>query len=157
MNSKLDSSRLAAKHLERRLAPLRSADDLARPPKGWIKAMREALGMTATQLARRIGVSQPRVTRLERAEIEDGLTLRTLRHVAEGLDCTLVYALVPNAPLETMIRRRTERVAEQQLARGHHTMALENQALTAEDLAEHRDRLIRALLDSDPRRLWDDP
>src|SRR5665213_1053807 len=145
---------LARRNLERRLAPLRGADDLARPPRGWIKALREAMGMTTVQLAQRIGVSQPRVTQLERAEAEGAVTLNTLRHAAEALNCTLVYALVPNQPLEEFMRDRAASLADRQLTRTNHTMRLENQALVSPDLKDERERLLNDLLSGDPRRLW---
>jgi len=156
MRSKSNQKGLARKHLERRLAPLRS-DDYTRPPRGWIKAIRDALGMTAAQLGERIGISQPRVARLERAEVEGGLTLRTLRQVAEGMDCTLVYALVPNQPLDAMLRKRAELAADRQLYRTNHTMKLENQAVETRDMKAERERLVASLMQGDPRRLWDLP
>lgn len=157
MDYRQDPRALARRNLERRLAPLRKTNDLVRPPRGWIKAIREALGMTTAQLAERIHLSQPRVPQLEKAEIEDSLTLKTLRQAAEGLDCTLVYALVPNRALDEMLRERAQTVADRQLARTHHTMKLENQALGSRELKTERERLVGELLRGDPRRLWDEP
>ncbi len=48
-----DQTILARKSLDRRLAPLRG-EPLIAPPNGWIKAIREALGMTTRQLAARM-------------------------------------------------------------------------------------------------------
>src|SRR4051794_37115016 len=76
------------------------------PVKGWIRAVREALGMTAEQLAKRLGVTQPAVVATEQSEAQGTIQLATMRRVAEALDCTLVYALVPNRPLETTVRER---------------------------------------------------
>jgi predicted DNA-binding mobile mystery protein A len=155
MRSATETARLARRHLERRLRPWRRARGLARPPRGWIKAIREALGMTSSQLGRRIGVSQSRVTRIEKDEALDAVTLATLRRVAEGMNCTLVYALVPNESLEDMLRARARAVADEQLARTHHSMKLENQALEESDLQTERERLVEDMLARDPRRLWD--
>ncbi len=157
MRSEIKTERLARKHLERRLAPLRKASDLTRPGRGWVKAIREALGMTSTQLGRRIGVSQSRITRIEKDEVLDAVTLATLRRVAEGMNCTLVYALVPNEPLEDMLRARARAAADEQLARTHHTMKLENQALEGSDLEAERERLVEEMLAGDPRRFWETP
>src|SRR5229473_4252166 len=74
------------------------------PVRGWIKAIRESLGMTTAQLAKRLGVKQPSVVALEQSEAKGTIELATLRRVAEALDCTLVYAFVPNQPLETTLR-----------------------------------------------------
>jgi predicted DNA-binding mobile mystery protein A len=146
---------LARKNLDRRLALLRETQELARPPRGWIKAIREAIGMSTTQLAERAGVSQSRIPRIERSEVSGALTLRTLQHMAEAMNCRLVYALVPNEPLEDLVRERAAEVVDQRLARTHHTMKLENQALTKRDLEARREHLIAELLRGDPRKLWE--
>jgi hypothetical protein len=48
------------------------------------------------------------------------------------------------------------RKADQELKRLHHTMRLENQALTKEDLLTERERLVGELLSGSLRRVWDD-
>ena len=117
MNSTIHTATLARKHLDRRLTPLRRGNDLARPPRGWVKAIREALGMTAAQLAQRMGVAQTRVSRIEKDELGSAVTLRTLRQAAEAMNCTFVYAFVPNEPLEQIVRHRAAELATDRLAR----------------------------------------
>lgn len=142
--------------LDTRLAPLRKIGDAAdRPERGWIKAIREALGMTTGQFAKRLGVSQPRVAALEKAEANDAVTLKSLRQAAEALDCRLVYALIPNTPLEEAITRRARLVAERLLARTSHTMRLENQAVSGSRQDRALDELAKTLAEHD-RRLWED-
>jgi len=153
MRVHIDRSALARKHLERRLGVLR-AIDATRPAKGWVRAMRDALGMTAAQLAARLGVVQSRITALEQAEANDAITLKSLRQAAEALDCTLVYALVPKKPIEDLLRDRAAEVADEQLARTHHSMRLEDQALDPRDLNAARTALVNDLV-HDPRRLWE--
>ena len=155
MHSKADTKALARQQLDRRFAALRKTSDFTRPPRGWIKAIREALGMSTTQLAKRLHVAQTRVSQMEKAEIESAIRLQTLKRVAEALDCTLVYALVPNRPLGEMVRNRAAQIADLQLARTNHTMSLENQALGSPALMAERERLIRQLVDGEPRRLWE--
>ena len=152
----MDTKALARKHLERRLAPLRDQQNLTRPPRGWIRAMREAFGMTTRQLAQRIGKVQSAVVEMEKSEARDSISLATLRQAAEALDCTLVYALVPNRPIDDIRRARAANVASQQLARASHTMALENQSLDRAAQDAERERLIDALLRGSPARLWDE-
>ena len=149
-------SELARLHLDERLAPLRGAPGLARPPRGWVRAIRDALGMTTSQLARRLGVDRSRIPRLEQAEADGSVTLKTLRQAAEGLGCTFVYAFIPIPSLEEAVRHRAETVAERELARIDHTMRLEDQALAAGDLERERSRLVADLLAGNPRRLWDE-
>lgn len=144
----------ARKGLDRRLNLLRSNKGAtATPPRGWIKAIREALGMTAAQLAARMGVSQATVSSLESSEIRGTVQLANLRRAAEALNCTLVYAFVPNEPLETIVQQRARLVAAESLRPIEHTMLLENQSLTDEDRREQLDGYIRNELD--PRLLWD--
>ena len=90
-----DDRALARKHLEKKLSPLRGSQALARPSKGWVKAIRDALGMTAEQLALRIGVTKPRVYEIEKAEISNSITLESLERAAHAMDCQLVYAFIP--------------------------------------------------------------
>ena len=153
----MKQAELARKHLDERLTPLRESAEFVRPPRGWVRAIRDALGMTTGQLAKRIGVDQSRINQLERAEIEGSVTLKTLRQAAEGLGCTLVYAFVPNPSLDELVRQRAEEIADRELARVDHTMRLENQALNRRDLKQERARLVTALLTGNPRRLWDEP
>jgi len=147
---------LAIKHLERRLAPLRNQPDFMRPPRGWMRAVREALGMTTRQLAQRIGKSQSAVVEMEKSEARDTVSLAILRQAAEALGCTLVYALVPNRPIEDTLRARASELASQRLARASHTMVLENQALGPAAREAERERLIEQFLRGSAARLWDD-
>ena len=151
----MDAKALARKHIETRLAPLRERPELARPPRGWIRAIRDAYGMTTRQLAKRMGKSQSVIVEMEKGEARDSLTLATLRNAAEALDCTLVYALVPNAPIEELCRKRARMVASQRLSRASHSMALEDQGLDSQAQEQERERLIEDLLRGPPARLWD--
>jgi predicted DNA-binding mobile mystery protein A len=146
---------IARKHLDNRLKRLKPVDEFVRPPRGWIRAIREAIGMTADQLASRLGVSQPRIIAIEKAEQHGAITMNTLSRAAEALDCTLVYALVPNSMLETQVRDRATQLAAEQLARVDHTMRLEDQEVGTEDLADERARLVAELLRGNLHRLWD--
>ena len=148
---------LARKSLDRRFAALKPAGEWARPAKGWVRAIRDALGMTAAQMATRLGVSQPRILALEQDEVRGALTLDTLSRAAQALDCTLVYALVPNQPLEAMIQNRAETIATARIASVDHTMRLENQGISRKDLQTERERLVVELLRGNVRRLWDEP
>src|SRR5689334_5348437 len=114
----------ARRQLDKRLTPLRTIEGLARPPRGWIRAIREALGMTTAQLARRIGVSQPRVVAIEQAEKTRAITLDSLERAARALDCELVYALVPRKPLEEQAINRALTLAKRRLAPTRHSMTL---------------------------------
>ncbi len=144
----------ARRQLDKRLSLL-NADALARPPRGWVKAIREALGMTTAQLAKRLGVSQPRVVAIEQAEAKGTITLDSLERAANALDCRLVYALVPRQPLDALVEERAARLASKRLDSTRHTMALEAQALDTADENEQRKRLIRRLIEQAGSELWE--
>lgn len=156
MYNQSNSKALARRHLDDRLSGLRSPNKMTRPPKGWLRAIRDALGMTTRQLARRADVSQSTVTSWEQSESRETITLGKLREAAEALNCELIYALVPRKPLEQQVQGRAAQVADRQLGRTHHTMRLEAQGLRAEDLERERNRLIDELLRAKPSQLWED-
>ncbi len=146
----------AIRQLDRRLAAIRPLFANARPPKGWVRAIRDGLGMTTQQLARRIGVSQSRIPELEQAEAGGNITLKSLERAAEAMGCRVVYALVPERPLAEILHAQAEHIADRQLAAVAYSMQLEDQAVEDDDtLTEQRDRLIEQLL-LRPARLWDD-
>lgn len=145
---------LARKQLDKRLDFIRDTDALARPPRGWIKAIREALGMTTAQLAKRIGVSQPRAVGIEKAEKAGAITLDTLERAAHALDCRLVYTLVPKKPFEKLVEDRARHVAKARLESTGHSMALEAQSVNAEDEKEQLEILVRRLIEKSGSELW---
>ena len=151
-----DDRAMARKNINRRLAVLQDPRILARPPRGWIKAIREALGMTSVQLARRMGVSQPRISEIEKQEVAGALTLDTLQRAANALDCQLVYALVPRESLNTLVQKRAEKVARTRLKATSHSMALEGQGVDQVDAQEQLEALIKKLTEQGGSALWDD-
>jgi predicted DNA-binding mobile mystery protein A len=138
--------------LDERLMPLRSHDGLKRPPKGWIKAIRECLGMSGKQLGQRLKIAPQNVALLEKSEAADTIQLKTLRKVAEALDCTLVYALVPNTSLQGMVATRAREIALHDLSRVAHTMRLEAQGTSDRELDARIESYIRDNLKE--RDLW---
>jgi len=147
---------MARKQLDKRLNLLQNVDILARPPRGWIKAIREALGMTTAQLGKRLGVSQPRVIGIEKAEVSGSIKLESLERAARALDCRLVYALVPKKPLESLVEDRARELAKKRLRATSHSMALENQRVDKDDEFEHLERLVQNLLNQPGSALWED-
>jgi predicted DNA-binding mobile mystery protein A len=115
--------------LDTRLAPLRPASRYQPPAKGWIRALRDALGMSADHLGKLMGVRRQSIADMERSEAKGTITIETLRRAAAALDCTLVYALVPNSSLQDMIETRAQALAHATLAATAQTMALEDQAV----------------------------
>jgi predicted DNA-binding mobile mystery protein A len=147
----------AIRHLDSRFATLRPLLKTQRPPKGWLRAVRDALGMTTKQFGRRLGVSQPRIVELEHSEVSGAVTLNTLQRAAEALGCSLVYVLVPERPLAETIGERAELVARKRQVAVEHTMRLEDQSVKGKPAGDElRRQLIEELLRR-PARLWDEP
>lgn len=152
---KTETRKRARERLDERLVPLKPAERFRAPPKGWVRAVRDALGMSGVQLARRLRVQPPSVAALEASEESGTIQLKTLRRAAEALDCTLVYALVPNDTLEGAVRARARKIALRDLGRVSHTMKLEAQETPDGSTDERLEAYIRDKVKE--RDLWDKP
>jgi predicted DNA-binding mobile mystery protein A len=146
---------IARRQLDATLARFGEVKSMQLPAKGWIRAVREALGMSGKQLAGRLQVSQPRVFKLEQGEPSGALTLKTMRQVAEALDCIFVYTLVPRSSLEETVKTQARAVAAERLQRVSHTMLLEAQGLSPEEQQVSLEAAIEELVRETPKDLWD--
>jgi predicted DNA-binding mobile mystery protein A len=108
--------------------------------------------MSQAVLAERLGVSRAAVNKLERAELHGGITTGKLAEVASALDCTLVYALVPNSTLERTVRTQARTVAARLLGYAARTMALEAQDIDEDRQTEAVERHAQQLVASG--NLW---
>jgi predicted DNA-binding mobile mystery protein A len=144
---------LPMQQLDKTLSPWRSLPP-SRPSGGWLRAVRQALGMTTRQLAKSVGVTQAAVVDAERTEAKGDITLATLQRYAAALDCDLRYALVPKRPLEEVVEERADRIARDQVSRVRHSMALEDQLTSKEHLEREIADLRRKLLEGKRSRLW---
>ncbi|WP_244119637.1 mobile mystery protein A [Burkholderia gladioli] len=124
------------------------------PPTGWLKLIREALGLTGRQQASRLGISAPTLHKSEKAEADERITLGQLRKLAEGLDCDLVYALVPRKPLTQMVDDQARAIAMQEVNGVAHTMSLEDQRPGAERLRKQVEQRKAELLRGRWSELW---
>ena len=144
----MKSRPLLLKQIDRQIKPWQTLRlKQSRPKMGWVRTLRIALGMTLQELASRVGVEQGRIIQIEKAEIEGGLTLRSLKSVAHALNCELIYALVPKTSLENMLKARAEQVACVRLERVAHSMALEAQSLPKKQKKEQFAELVKSLLE----------
>lgn len=142
----------ARQRLDERLATLKPENRLVPPPKGWIRAIRDALGMTGSQFAARLKITPQSVADIEKSEATGSIQLKTLSRAAEALDCTFVYALVPKKSLEDAVQTRARRIAMKDLQRVAHTMKLENQSVGDANLEARIEAYIRDVLKD--RDLW---
>ena len=123
---------LIRKGLDQRVAALKStAAHAQRPARGWLRAVREAIGLKQATVARTIGVTRPSYRDLESSEARGSISLSSLTRAAEAMDCELVYFLVPRDAVaktfgELALRHDS---AMKHLHASEHSMALEGQAV----------------------------
>ncbi len=153
---KAKHKKLVREQLDTTLKRFKPIAELASPPKGWVRAIRDALGMTGEQLARRLNTNKQRVARIEQDEKLGKLTIKTLRNVAEALDCIFVYGFVPKDSLEQTIIKRARLVAKRRMARSNQTMRLEKQELSQKEKEKALTALISDIVKTISRSLWDD-
>ena len=150
------NNKLVREQLQITLAKFQLMLAISIPPKGWIRAIRNALGMSGRQLAERMGVTRQRVSIIEKQEIDASVTLKTVRRAAEALDCVFVYGLVPRTSLEETVRNQATQIAVKRLDRVSHTMLLENQALCKNENDEILSNMIEEIMNEPPSSLWDE-
>jgi predicted DNA-binding mobile mystery protein A len=143
---------ISRSHLDKRFKEIGPVTRFTPPVRGWSKAIREALGMSTAQLAKRLRIKQPSIIALEKSEAKGTIELATLRRVAEALDCTVVYALVPKKPLNSIVRGRARILARRRLEAVEHSMLLENQKVRRKNLEAGLDEFVR---ETNPRLFWD--
>ena len=142
---------MARAALERDLMRHRNTPTAA-PRSGWIRAIRDALGMSTSELARRMGVSKARVGQIERGERERTITLDTLERAARALGCRVEYVLVPREPLDDLVWAQAMAKARAEIGAVDHTMELEDQR---PDLGSSAARIEEAARHHvDKRGLW---
>jgi predicted DNA-binding mobile mystery protein A len=152
--NEMDNLRL--KQLDERLERFRELRSEPPPKRGWVHAIREALGMSSPQLAKRIKVRAAQsVEDMQDYEVSGTIKLQTLRKLANALECDLVYALVPRKPLQEIRRDQARIVASRQIKRAAHSMRLEEQRVSDELEAVELDRRVAKLLQGNPKKLWD--
>ncbi len=150
----MDKNRKVARsRLDERFSNMKPIEQYSAPSKGWTRAIRDALGMTIDQLAKRLGVHKTSVYRFEKSEGHGTIQLKTLRKIAESLDCTLVYALVPNDSLSERVETRARAIANETHSSVRHTMSLEDQEFIDRNQEEQINEYIRENIRD--RDLWE--
>ena len=130
--------------------------DVVLPSEGWIKTLRQALNMSGAQLARRLGVTRGLVSKTEKAELSGGVTLKKMQDIAQAMNCRFVYAIVPETDIDTTLKHQALAKARDRVKRASTHMALEDQALSDEQLRLEIERLAENMLASSDSTLWDE-
>lgn len=147
---------LLIEHTDRKLLQLKSFGKITPPRKGWVNAVRTALGMSLRQLGNRLNISPPSVQEIEQREVSGSITIKLLSEVANALNLQLVYGFIPKGEsLEAMIEKRAKEKAREIVMRSSQTMKLEDQENSKSRLekaiASKSEEIKRTL----PNYLWD--
>ncbi len=145
----MDNKSILRRSYQKKFDTLKKAV-IDRPQQGWLKTIREFLGMTTTQLAQKIGVSQPRVVNMEKNE--KNIKISTMERIADALNCDFFYALIPREKIDDIIYNQARKKAIKILDKVNQNMGLENQLAETKELLED---IIKELLDSNISRIWD--
>lgn len=125
------------------------------PAKGWVRAIRDGLGMSRRQLAERLGLLTSRIQILEQDETTGAVTIKTLRRTAEAMDCVFVYAIVPRTSLDGTLQKQAKYKAKQHLQNISHSMSLEEQTLENKANQSMLDQLAEQIIKKSKHQLWD--
>lgn len=136
--------------LDKKTSSLSDAKNIV--PKGvsWINTVREAIGMTAVQLARRLGVTQPRIAKMEINE--ENLKLSTMKKVAQAMNCDFVYYFKPKTTFQDIVQIQAKKKAEEILLGVNLNMALENQDIQTKEAI---DDMAADFINGNTKKIWD--
>jgi predicted DNA-binding mobile mystery protein A len=154
MRTELNDLRL--RQVDESTRPFAALADLHPPAGGWVKSIRQALGMSVSQLGRRMGLTRQGVADLEKREAQRGVTLAALQKAADAMNAELVYAIVPRKSLTQTLRDQARTTADRQLRRVAHSMRLEAQNVSPEEYASQLSENQEKLLQTWSRQIWDE-
>lgn len=146
----MDARILQIRALDKKTSELKSANNIISHGSGWINTVREAIGMTAIQLAKRLGVSQPRITKMETNE--ENLKLSTMKKTAEAMNCEFVYYFKPKTTFQNLVEEQAQKKAAEILKSVNINMALEDQEISAD---ENIKDFATDLMNSKIKQIWE--
>ena len=127
---------------------------LTAPKEGWVATVRKALGMSASHVAQRMGVTRAAIYQAERNERDGGISLKQMEKIAQSMGCKFVYAIVPDRRIEDVIYSQALDKATEITRRSNAHMALENQALPSSETDQEIKRLANQLARDMPSDFW---
>ena len=124
------------------------------PAGGWVRAIRESLGMTLEAFGQRLNVTRATAHQIERAEVAESITIKRLRAAADALGCDLSIQLVPRQSLDMMVKELAYEIARAEFEWLNHTMVLENQAINDKDRDKFIETIADDLIERRDSRIW---
>lgn len=136
--------------LDRKIAELQPDKNIIPKGKSGIGTIREAIGMTAMQLANRLGVTQPRISAMEKNE--KNMKISTMEKVAAAVDCDFVYYFKPKTSFQDIVETQAKQKAEAILKTVNLNMALEDQSIAAKEAV---DDMVSDFINNNTKQIWD--
>lgn len=146
----MDARVLQIRALDKKTSDLKSTKNIVPQSSGWIKTVREAIGMTVSQLAARLGVTQPRITKME--SNEENLKLSTMKKAAEAMNCEFVYYFKPKTTFQNLVDEQAQKKAVEVLKTVNVNMALENQEIAEDEAVKD---FASDLINTKIKQIWD--
>ena len=150
------NNKLQFQQLNEKVNQLTDLQHVIVPPIGWIKAIRNGIGMSMEQLGKKLSITKQGVMDIEKREKEGAITIKSMQEIAKAMDMKLVYGFVPNASsLEQMIETRAIEMATKIVERTSNTMKLEDQANSKERIEKAIKERASEIINKTPKILWD--
>ncbi len=119
-----------------------------------ITLTRNQLKMSQRALAKRAGIPQSTVSRIESCGFETNISM--LKKILNAMACDLLITIVPKDDLETIRKKQARVKAEKKIRYLHGTMSLEKQAPSQKLLQELINDEVSDLLDASGSVLWEE-
>jgi predicted DNA-binding mobile mystery protein A len=152
----MKNTKLQFQQLNEKMDQLNGMQHVIVPPIGWIKAIRNGIGMSMEQLGKKLSITKQGVMDIEKREKEGAITINSMQEIAKAMDTQFVYGFVPNAgSLEGMIETRALEIATKIVERTSTTMKLEDQANSKERIENAIKERASEIINRTPKILWD--
>ena len=150
------NNKLQFQQLNEKILQLAGMQHVIVPPIGWIKAIRNGIGMSMEQLGKKLSITKQGVMDIEKREMEGAITIKAMQEIAKAMDTKFVYGFVPNAgSLEKMIETRALEIAKTIVQRTSTTMKLEDQVNSKERIEKAIKERATEIINKTPKILWD--
>ena len=152
----MTNNKLQFQQLNEKMDQLTGLQHVIVPPIGWIKAIRNGIGMSMEQLGKKLSITKQGVMDIEKREKEGAITIKSMQEIAKALDMQFVYGFVPDAgSLDQMIEMRALEIAKTIVQRTSTTMKLEDQANSKERIEKAIKERATEIINKTPKILWD--
>ena len=152
----MTNNKLQFQQLNEKMDQLTGLQHVIVPPIGWIKAIRNGIGMSMEQLGKKLSITKQGVMDIEKREKEGAITIKSMQEIGKAMDTQFVYGFVPKAgSLEQMIEYRALEIASKIVERTSTTMKLEDQANSKERIEKAIKERATEIINKTPKILWD--